>query len=257
MKVVILAGGLGTRLSEETVMRPKPMVEIGSRPLLWHIMKCYASYGFKDFIVALGYKGEMIKEYFLNYNLHNSDLSIDLKSGNVTSKNGVIDDWKVRLIDTGFDTMTGGRISRLKSDIGNGTFMLTYGDGVANVDIGKLLKFHRSHGKAATVTAVRPIARFGGLSIGKNGNVSSFKEKTQTAEGWINGGFFVFEQEVFDYIDGDGAILERDPLEGLARDGELVAYRHEGFWQCMDTVRDRQMLEELWQGGKAPWRSWR
>lgn len=254
MKTVILAGGLGTRLSEETIARPKPMVEIGGKPILWHIMNIYSGYGFKEFVVALGYKGEMVKEYFLNYNHHHSDLTIDLKTGKVEAQNDRVKDWKVHLIDTGASTMTGGRIARLRDRMEKETFMLTYGDGVADIDIRKLLAFHKAHGKIATVTAVRPIARFGGMALDKKNRVSRFKEKTQTAEGWINGGFFVFEPEVFRYLEGDDAILEKEPLEGLAKDGELMAYKHEDFWQCMDTVRDRQMLEDLWQGGAAPWK---
>ncbi|MFA6078179.1 MAG: glucose-1-phosphate cytidylyltransferase [Candidatus Omnitrophota bacterium] len=254
MKVMILAGGLGTRLSEETVAKPKPMIEIGGKPMIWHIMNIYSSYGFNEFVVALGYKGEVVKEYFLNYNLHHSDLTIDLKTGKADVKNGGHKDWKIHLIDTGANTMTGGRIARLRAIAGKDAFMLTYGDGVADIDIKKLAKFHKSHGKIATVTAVRPIARFGGMEFDSKDRVTKFKEKTQTAEGWINGGFFVFEPEIFDYLGKDDSILERDPLERLARDGELMAYKHEGFWQCMDTVRDRQLLEELWQTGKAPWK---
>ncbi len=254
MKVMILAGGLGTRLSEETIAKPKPMIEIGGKPMIWHIMNIYSSYGFNEFVIALGYKGEIVKEYFLNYNHHHSDLTIDLKTGKTDVKNGGHKDWKIHLIDTGANTMTGGRIARLRPEAGKEAFMLTYGDGVANVDIKKLIQFHKSHGKTATVTAVRPIARFGGMVFDGKNSVTKFKEKTQTAEGWINGGFFIFEPKIFDYLGKDDSILEREPLENLARDGELMAYKHEGFWQCMDTVRDRQMLEELWQSGKAPWK---
>jgi glucose-1-phosphate cytidylyltransferase len=254
MKVMILAGGLGTRLSEETIAKPKPMIEIGGKPMIWHIMNIYSSYGFNEFVIALGYKGEAVKEYFLNYNLHHSDLTIDLKTGKTDVKNGGHKDWKIHLIDTGANTMTGGRIARLRDAAGKEAFMLTYGDGVANVDIKKLIKFHKSHGKIATVTAVRPIARFGGMVFDAKNNVTKFKEKTQTAEGWINGGFFIFEPKIFDYLGKDDSILEREPLESITRDGELMAYKHEGFWQCMDTLRDRQLLEELWQSGKAPWK---
>lgn len=255
MKVVILAGGLGTRLSEETVVKPKPMVEIGGKPILWHIMNIYSSHGFNEFVIALGYKGEVIKEYFLNYYNHNSDLTIFLKTGEVKASKNCYRDWIVHLIDTGLDSMTGGRLHRLKEKLQDETFMLTYGDGVSNIDINKLLEFHKSHGKIATVTAVRPSARFGGMKF--NGDrVIEFTEKPQTGEGWINGGFFVFEPKVFDYLHGDDAILEREPLENLAKDGQLIAYKHEGFWQCMDTMRDKQLLEKLWESGKAPWKIW-
>lgn len=255
MKTVILAGGLGTRLSEETAIKPKPMVEIGGKPILWHIMNIYGHHGFKDFVIALGYKGEVIKEYFLDYYHHQSDLTIDLKTGIVTTANNVVRDWVVHLVDTGMNSMTGGRLHRLRDHLTKETFMLTYGDGVCSVDIAKLVAFHKSHGKIATVTAVRPTARFGGITF--NGEqVINFKEKPQTGEGWINGGFFVFEPGVFDYLRGDETVLEADPLERLARDGQLMAYRHEGFWQCMDTIRDKNHLEELWNNG-APWKIWR
>ena len=253
MKVVILAGGLGTRLSEETVIKPKPMVEIGGKPILWHIMNIYGFHGYREFIVALGYKGEVIKEYFLNYYHHQSDLTIELKTGKVNATNNNFKDWVVHLIDTGYSSMTGGRLYRLKDELRGETFMLTYGDGVSNVNIRKLVEFHKSHGKTATVTAVRPSARFGGMKF--NGNkVKNFTEKPQTGEGWINGGFFVFEPNVFDYLHGGETILERDPLENLSKDGQLMAYKHEGFWQCMDTLRDRDLLEKLWQSGEAPWK---
>ncbi|HEX6125583.1 MAG TPA: glucose-1-phosphate cytidylyltransferase [Pyrinomonadaceae bacterium] len=255
MKVVILAGGLGTRLSEETAVRPKPMVEIGGKPILWHIMKIYATHGHKDFLVACGYKGECIKEYFSNFTARSSDFFIDLKSGSrdVVSQNGI--DWRIGLIDTGADTMTGGRVLRLKKWLDDETFMVTYGDGVGNVDIARLIEFHRQHGKLATVTAVRPPARFGGLIL-DGSTVARFSEKSQTDAGWINGGFFVFEPEVFDYMTDDETILERETLERLAADGELAAYCHEDFWQPMDTLREKQLLEELWESGKAPWASW-
>lgn len=255
MKVIILAGGRGTRLAEETTVRPKPMVEIGGKPIIWHIMKIYACYGFKDFLVACGYKGEMIKEYFHNYFMHNSDYVIDLKDGSrqIIKSNG--DDWRVGMIDTGLDTMTGGRILRLRDWIGSESFMVTYGDGVANVDIHALVDFHRAHGRLATVTAVRPPARFGGLNL--NGDtVAEFSEKPQAGEGWINGGFFVFESGIFDFLSDDQTILEREPLEKLASSDQLMAYRHTGFWQPMDTLRDKYLLEELWSTGRAPWKIW-
>lgn len=256
MKVVILCGGMGTRLKEETEIRPKPMVEIGGKPILWHIMNMYSVHGYNEFMLALGYKGETIKEYFLNYYNHQSDLIISLKTGEVKAIKNCYRDWLVHLADTGQDTMTGGRLHRLESRLKDGTFMLTYGDGVSNVNIKNLVNFHKSHGKIATVTAVRPVARFGGMSFNKDHQVVSFKEKTQTGEGWINGGFFVFEPRVFDYLHGDDTILERDPLENLTRDGQLMAYRHEGFWQCMDTLRDRDLLESLWISGNALWKVW-
>ncbi|PJZ58156.1 glucose-1-phosphate cytidylyltransferase [Leptospira barantonii] len=252
MKTVLLCGGLGTRLSEETTVKPKPMVEIAGKPILWHIMKIYEHYGFGDFILALGYKGEVIKDYFLNYHARMSDLTVSLKSGGVEYSNPTAEDWKVQLIDTGALTMTGGRLLRLKDHLKE-TFMVTYGDGVSNVDIQKLLSFHKSHGKLATVTAVRPPVRFGELSISGN-QVIRFQEKPQAEEGWINGGFFVFEPEVLNYIADDTVMLERVPLEALAQAGELMAFHHHGYWQCMDTLRDKQTLEELWQHNKAPWK---
>lgn len=255
MKVVILAGGRGTRLAEETIIKPKPMVEIGGKPILWHIMKIYASHGYKEFIVACGYKGEMIKEYFHNYFIHNSDYYVDLSSGTkqVIQTNG--DDWCVGVIDTGLETQTGGRILRLMKLIGNETFMVTYGDGVGNMDIRALVEFHQAHGKLATVTAVRPPARFGGLHLNED-YVNKFSEKPQTGEGWINGGFFVFEPGVFDYLYDDLTILERDPLERLAADKQLMAYRHYGFWQPMDTIREKDQLDKYWSSGTAPWKVW-
>jgi glucose-1-phosphate cytidylyltransferase len=256
MKVVILAGGRGTRLAEETSVKPKPMVEIGDAPILWHIMKIYSFFGFHEFIIALGYKGEMIKDYFLRYRTSNSDIELDLSKGTVDFHNIHECDWKVRMIETGLDTMTGGRLKRLEPYVkGEGTLMMTYGDGVADVNISDLLTFHKSHGKFATVTAVRPPARFGAMRF--DGDlVIEFKEKPQTGEGWINGGYFVFEPEIFNYLDDDKTILERDPLERLADDGQLVAYRHTKFWQCMDTMRDKLRLEELWESGEAPWKVW-
>lgn len=255
MKTVILCGGLGTRLSEQTYLKPKPMVEIGEKPILWHIMNIYGAYNFKDFVLATGYKGEVIKEYFLNYYNFQSDLKISLKTKEVQVLKKHSIDWNVHIVDTGSDTMTGGRLLRLKDTLKNETFMLTYGDGVSNINIKELVAFHKSHGKIATITAVKPIARFGGMAFDDN-KVISFKEKTQTNEGWINGGFLVFEPKVFDYLRGDDTILERKPLENLTKDGQLMAYKHEGFWQCMDTPRDRDVLNDLWESGKAPWKIW-
>lgn len=256
MKVVLLAGGRGTRLAEETSIRPKPMVEVGGYPMLWHIMNLYAHRGFKEFVVAVGYKGEIIKDYFLRYHATNSDVTVDLATGVVESHRSQQVDWKVSLIDTGMEAGTGGRLHRLEPFLrGQGTFMLTYGDGVSDVDIGAILDFHRRHGKLATLTAVRPPARFGTM-VFDGDQVVEFAEKRQTGEGWINGGFFVFEPGVFDYLNGDPTVLEEAPLQQLARDGQLFAYRYEGFWQCMDTLRDKNLLEELWQKGAAPWKVW-
>jgi glucose-1-phosphate cytidylyltransferase len=253
--VVILAGGRGTRLSEETSSRPKPMVEIGGRPILWHLMKFFASHDHREFLVACGYRGEIIKEYFRNIVLHESDFFVDLRDGAMQVLNGSKLDWRVGVVDTGLDTMTGGRVRRLRPIIGNGAFMCTYGDGLSDVDVGALLAFHRSHGRLATVTAVRPPARFGGLTMDGD-KVVEFSEKPQAESGWINGGFFVFEAGVFDYLDGDDSILERDPLERLAREGQLMAFRHAGFFQPMDTLRERDLLESLWARGNAPWKRW-
>ncbi|MGA3026475.1 MAG: glucose-1-phosphate cytidylyltransferase [Bryobacteraceae bacterium] len=256
MNVVILAGGLGTRLSEETTLRPKPMVEIGGYPILWHIMQMYAHYGLKRFMLALGYKGDVVKDYFLRLRAIQSDISVNLCTGTVDYIRPNRIDWEVRMIDTGAHTMTGGRLSRLADSIRDqGTFMATYGDGVADIRISELYEFHRSHGRLATVTAVRPPARFGTMAFSGD-RVTEFKEKAQTSEGWINGGFFVFEPEILDYLDGDDTVLEAEPLERLARDGELMAFRHAGFWQCMDTVRDKQRLDALWASGEAPWKVW-
>jgi len=255
MKTVILAGGLGTRLQEETTVKPKPMVEIGGRPVLWHIMKIFAAHGVKEFIVALGYKGEVIKNYFLNYYYFRNNFSIRLGNGNLDVRDDGHEDWTVHLVNTGAGTQTGGRIKRLADWIGQETFMMTYGDGVANVNVADILAFHRQHGKLATVTAVRPPARFGELKF--NGVlVESFREKPQVGEGWINGGFFVLEPQVLDYIEGDSIAWEREPMERLAREGQLAAYRHDGFWQCMDTLRDVLLLEGLWAEGEAPWKIW-
>lgn len=255
MKVAILAGGVGSRLSEETVIKPKPMIEIGGRPILWHIMMHYAHYGYKDFVIALGYKGEVIKKYMVDYCSLNSDLTVNLRTGRVKIHGEVAADWNVELIDTGISTLTGGRIKRLAPQLQNETFMLTWGDGVSDVDLEALLEFHRSHGRLVTMTAVRPTARFGHLELDGN-RIVEFSEKPQTQEGWINGAFFVVEPGVFDYIGGDQTQWEREPLERLARDGQLMAYKHESFWQCMDTLRDKVLLEELWQSGKAPWKLW-
>ena len=253
MKVVLLAGGFGTRLSEYTESIPKPMVTIGGRPILWHIMRTYAHYGHKDFYVALGYKAELIKEYFLNYRSLNADFTVDLATGAISPHQIDDADWRVTLVHTGMESMTGGRVKRLKSFIGKEPFMLTYGDGVADIDLNKLINFHRSHGKMVTVTAVHPAARFGELVM--NGEqVRNFQEKPQMGQGWINGGYFVIQPEFLDLISGDSTILEREPLEKAAEMGELMAYRHEGFWQCMDTKRDRDSLEDLWQANKADWR---
>jgi glucose-1-phosphate cytidylyltransferase len=255
MEVVILAGGRGTRLAEETSVRPKPMVEIGGKPILWHIMHTYASHGFTEFLVACGYKGEMIKAYFHNYFIHTSDYFVNLKDGTRQVVNGSGVDWRVGVIDTGLETQTGGRILRLRTWLREKTFMVTYGDGLGNVDIGSLVTFHQTHGRLATVTAVHPPSRFGALNL-NGGRVHEFSEKPQTGEGWINGGFFVFEPGVFDYLSDDRTILEREPLEKLATDGQLMAYRHTGFWQPMDTLRDKELLESLWASGDAPWRVW-
>ena len=255
MKVGILAGGVGSRLSEETKVKPKPMVEIGGRPILWHILKHYEHYGFNEFAIALGYKGDQIKQYMVDYYEQNCNLRVNLGTGKVEQEEGQRTDWIVDLVETGITTNTGGRIKRLAPYMGNDTFMLTWGDGVADVDLNKLLEFHRAHGKLATLTAVRPPARFGHLEIAGD-QITDFSEKSQIKEGRINGAFFVLEPAVFDYIDGDDILFEREPLEGLARDGQLMAYRHDSFWQCMDTLRDKVLLEDLWKGGNAPWKTW-
>lgn len=255
MKVCILAGGVGSRLSEETTIRPKPLVEIGGQPILWHIMNIYAAQGFKDFAVALGYKGDMIKKYFADASTLAGNVKVDFKTGEVVSELSKQIDWTVDLVETGSATMTGGRIKRLKDFVGGKTFMLTWGDGVANIDLSKLLEFHRSHGKLATLTAVRPPARYGHLTF--DGNiVSEFSEKSQAAEGWINGAFFVLEPGIFDYIEADETQFEHEPLTNLSKDGQLVAYKHNGFWQCMDTLREKWILEEMWRTNTAPWKVW-
>ncbi len=256
MKAVILAGGLGTRLSEETILRPKPMVEIGGKPILWHIMNIFASHDISEFIIALGYKGEMIKEYFLNFYAFNNDISIDLATGTTTIHDGNQPKWKIHLVDTGLETQTGGRLKRLEKWLtADETFLFTYGDGVADLDIRALIEFHRSHRKLATVTTVRSPARFG--RIGFDGDlVTEFFEKPRTGDGWINGGFFVLNAKVIDYIHGDETIWERDPAERLAHDGQMMGYRHYGFWSCMDTLKEKNSLEELWNSGKASWKVW-
>jgi glucose-1-phosphate cytidylyltransferase len=256
MKVAILAGGLGSRLQEETEIKPKPMVEIGGRPMLWHIMKIYAHHGFDDFLIALGYKGDYIKRWMLEYSSIQGDLTISLKDGQMQVLQGEREDWTVSLVDTGVATMTGGRIKRLGPYVGSETFMVTWGDGVADLDMRKLLDFHRAHGKLATVTAVRPPARFGELTLDSDGCVTTFAEKPQLTEGWINGAFFVLEPGVFDYIDDDMTQWEREPLERLAAERQLMAYRHDSFWQCMDTLRDKVLLEQLWARPKPPWKMW-
>ncbi|QYO67333.1 glucose-1-phosphate cytidylyltransferase [Leptolyngbya sp. 7M] len=255
MKVAILAGGLGTRLSEETVEKPKPMVEIGGKPILWHIMMHYSYYGFKDFLIALGYKSEIIKKYMVDYCSLNSNLTVSMQDGTVKMHGGYKPNWTVDLIDTGLYSNTGGRIKRLAPYVNNETFMLTWGDGVSNLNLQELLAFHRSHGKLATLTAVHPPARFGHLELDGD-QVTEFSEKPQTLEGWINGAFFVLEPGVFDYIEGDNTQWEKEPLEQLAKDGQLMAYRYTGFWQCMDTLRDKRRLESLWASGNAPWKIW-
>lgn len=257
MKVVLLAGGFGTRISEESHLKPKPMVEIGEKPILWHIMKEYAWYGYNEFIVCCGYKQHVIKEWFSQYYLHNSDLTFDFtEGGEMTVHNNMAEPWKVTLIDTGLHTMTGGRIKRIQKYIGNETFMMTYGDGVSDIDISQLVDYHHENGKLVTMTAVQPDGRFGVLDIRENNAVRAFREKNRKDSGWINAGYMVLEPQIFDYIEGDSTMFEREPLERVAREGELIAYRHNGFWQCMDTQRDKQKLEELWEGKAAPWKKW-
>lgn len=257
MKAVILAGGLGTRIAEESDTKPKPMVEIGGKPLLWHIMKMYSHHGINDFVICLGYKGYVIKEFFFNYYRHMSDMMIDLGTGDHKILNSQSENWRITLVDTGPDTMTGGRLKRVAPYLGNETFCLTYGDGLSDIDIGSELAFHRSHGKLATVAAVQPPGRFGVLNIDGDSRVSSFEEKPSDEIGWINGGFFVLEPKVIDYIEGDSTSWEREPLSNLAHDGHLAAFRHSGFWQPCDTLRDKRELEALWSRNGAPWRSWK
>ena len=256
MKVVLLAGGMGTRISEETDHRPKPMVEIGGHPILWHIMKIYSHYGFNDFVVCLGYKGYVIKEFFANYFLHQSDVTFDMRENNMKVHDCMVEPWKVTLIDTGLHTMTGGRIKRIRKFVGGETFMLTYGDGLSDINIKALLEFHRSHGRYATVTSVQPTGKFGALSLDDSNNVVSFLEKPKGDGASINGGFFVLEPQVFDYIRNDDTPWEREPLENLARDGQLAAFRHDDFWRPMDTLRDKTELENLWNSGTPPWKVW-
>jgi glucose-1-phosphate cytidylyltransferase len=258
MKVVILAGGFGTRLSEETDMIPKPMIQVGNKPILWHIMKTYSSYGFNDFVILLGYKSYVIKEYFANYFLHQSDVTIDLTTNKVTVLNNYSEPWKITLLDTGLNTMTGGRILRAKEHIGNEPFLLTYGDGVSNVNIAELVAFHKNHGKAITLTSVQPDGRFGAISMDdQSGEISKFHEKPMGDGDWVNGGFFVCEPKVLDYItEGDKTVWERAPLENLAKEKELFAYKHHGFWRPMDTLRDKIVLNEMWEKGEATWKIW-
>lgn len=256
MKIVLLAGGFGTRISEESHLKPKPMIEIGEKPILWHIMKGYSHYGFNDFVICAGYKQHVIKEYFADYYLHNSDITFDLQTNSMTVHQNYAEPWKVTVVDTGLNTMTGGRVKRIKKHIGDELFMLTYGDGVSNIDIGKLLAFHKSHGKLCTMTATNAGQRFGVLDIEHDGHISGFREKNDADGSMINVGFMVCEPAVLDYIEGDSTILEQAPMTGLARDGQLMAYRHEGFWQCMDTVREKEKLEQYWASGKAPWKVW-
>ena len=255
MKAVILAGGLGTRIAEETVVRPKPMVEIGDKPILWHIMKIYSHYGIDEFVIALGYKGYVVKEYFQNYWLHNADVTFRMKDHSCEIHQDENEPWNVTLVDTGVETMTGGRIKRVEPYL-DGTFMLTYGDGLCDVNVSELLAYHRSHGKLVTVTAVQPTGRFGAMELGAGRNVMAFHEKPVGDGGWVNGGYFVCEPGVFDYLTGDGCVWEQEPLQRLAEAGELIAFMHDGFWEPMDTLRDRQHLERLWSAGTAPWRVW-
>lgn len=257
MKVVILAGGLGTRISEETVIKPKPMIEIGGKPILWHIMKIYSHYGYHDFIICVGFKGYMIKEYFSNYFLHMSDVTFDMQNNKMEIHEQYAEPWKVTLVDTGIETMTGGRLKRVTPYIGNEAFLMTYGDGVSDVNITKLVEYHKSCGKLATVTATQPSGRFGALNIGTTNMVDSFQEKPAGDGSWINGGFFVLQPQVVDLIKGDTTIFEKEPMERLAQDGQMAAYKHRGFWQPMDTLRDKNHMESLWQSGAAPWKVWK
>jgi len=256
MKVVLLAGGLGTRISEETVLKPKPMVEIGDMPILWHIMKIYSSYGFNDFVICLGYKGYVIKEYFANYFLHKSDVTIKLGTNAIEVHDTQAESWNITLVDTGVDTMTGGRIKRIQKHIGNEPFLLTYGDGLGDINIAELVNFHQQSGKYCTVTSVQPSGRFGALNLGEKNQVISFMEKPRGDGAWINGGFFVCEPQVFDYINNDQTIWEQGPLEQMAAENQMMAFKHEGFWQPMDTLRDKHELEKEWHSGKAKWKTW-
>ncbi len=257
MKAVILAGGFGTRISEESHLKPKPMIEIGDMPILWHVMKLYSHYGINEFIICCGYKGYVIKEYFSDYYLHRSDVTFDFSDENkMHIHSNVAEPWKVTLVDTGLNTMTGGRVKRIQEYVKGERFLLTYGDGVSDVDIDKLVKFHEESNVAATLTAIQPGGRFGVLNINEAHGITNFQEKSKEDGGWINGGFMVLEPEIFDYLESDSTILERKPLEELANQGQLKAYKHEGFWQCMDTIRDKNLLEELWESGEAPWKVW-
>jgi len=254
MKVVILAGGYGTRISEETDSKPKPMIEIGGRPILWHIMNLYSRHGFHDFVICLGYKGERVKQYFLQYSMLHSDLTIDLgKEGETRIHRPASEPWKITLVDTGLGTMTGGRVKRVRPYLADSPFLLTYGDGLSDIDMNRLVEFHRAHGKLATVTACQPPGRFGSLVLTDDNRVSSFTEKKPGEQGWVNAGFFVMQPEIFDYIHGDDTVLEKEPLEGLARDGQLAAFKHEGFWHPMDTLKDKKYLQQLWEENGAPW----
>ena len=257
MKVVILAGGFGTRISEEIHLNPKPMIEIGEKPILWHIMKHYSQYGYNEFIICLGYKQYVVKEFFADYFLHTSDVTFDLVNNSMKVHNNYSEPWKVTLIDTGLHTMTGGRVKRIKEYVGDEPFMLTYGDGVSDIDLKELEAFHREHGKIATISAVNIGQRFGVLDLESDGQINSFREKNDSDGGVINGGFMVLNPEVFDYIEGDATVFEKEPLENLAKHGELMAYRHHGFWKCMDTQRDKMQLEDMWASGKAPWKTWK
>jgi glucose-1-phosphate cytidylyltransferase len=257
MKVLILAGGLGTRLSEETDIRPKPMVEIGGKPILWHIMKIYSKYGFNDFVILLGYKGYYIKEYFMNYFLHQSDITLEIQTGKMEILNNSSEPWKVTLLDTGINAMTGARIKKAQKFVGDKPFMLTYGDGVSDINIEELIKFHKSHGKTMTMSSAQPDSRFGALNIEDDNKVTSFQEKPKGEGGWINAGFFVCESKVFDYLtEDDSLIFEQEPVQNLAKDGELFTFKHNGFWKPMDTLRDKQLLQNMWESNKAPWKVW-
>ncbi|MBP9682020.1 MAG: glucose-1-phosphate cytidylyltransferase [Bacteriovorax sp.] len=256
MKVLILAGGYGTRISEESDVKPKPMIDIGGKPILWHIMKQYSNHGFNEFVILLGYKSYVIKEYFANYYLHNSDVTIDTLNQKMEIHNNYSENWKITLLDTGLETMTGGRVKRAEKYIGNEPFLLTYGDGVSNVNITETVNFHKKHGKKLTMTAIQPEGRFGALKIEADNKVSSFLEKPKGDGAWINGGFFVCEPSIMNYISGDQVIFEKGPLETLANEGEIYSYKHEGFWKCMDTLRDKNQLNEMWNSGAAPWKVW-